>query len=107
MKHGWFGESWGAPTCSDDDHIKTPVGTSCHHCAEIIVEGDQGITNTQGWSWHLECYLRGIVGGVNHIRGTCHCCGGKDEPDPPFISKRQAAYVAMLEWEKRNGISRP
>jgi hypothetical protein len=101
MKQGWFGENWGAPLCFEDEHIETPVGKSCHHCEEIFVVGDKGITNRQGYSWHIECNMRMVIGGVNHLRGTCTCCGGKNEPDPPYISRRQAAQVAVIEWEKR------
>jgi hypothetical protein len=44
---------------------------------------------------HLDCMLRMVVGGVNHQRGTCSCCsGGQDPPDPPSLSKREAARVA-------------
>jgi hypothetical protein len=106
-KFGWFGKSWGAPICEEDDHIDIPIGKPCIHCEEIIVDGDQGITTRQGYSYHLDCHLREIVGGVNHIRGTCLCCGGTDNPDPPYISKRQAAQLAAIEWEKKiHGFSR-
>ena len=109
-KFGWFGKSWGAPICVEDDHIDIPIGKPCYHCDEIIVDGDQGITDMQGYSWHLECHLRGIIGGVNHLRGTCTCCGGKDDPDPPNVSKREAARLAEAEWMRmkrmNNGLSR-
>lgn len=97
---GWFGQNWSAPICTEEDHIDTPIGKSCYHCGEIFVEGDQGVTNIQDYSFHYECNLRGILGGANHIRGTCTCCGGSDDPDPPNVSKREAARLAVLEWEK-------
>lgn len=97
---GWFGKSWDALICTNEDHVHTPIGKSCKRCGEVFVDGDQGITNSQCYSWHKECYLRGILGGANHIRGTCSCCGGTDDPDPSNVSKREAARLAMLEWEK-------
>jgi hypothetical protein len=100
-KNGWFGENWGAPICDEDDHIETPIGV-CLHCGEIFMQGDRGVTDMQGQAMHLECQIRGIVGGVNHIRGTCLCCGGTDDPDPPNVSKREAARLAVLEWGKKN-----
>lgn len=105
-KSGWFGTSWGAPVCAREDHIETPVGEACLHCGEVIVEGDQGITDMQGNPMHIECHMRGIIGGLNHLRGTCTCCGGTDDPDPPNVSKREAAKQAVIEWEKKIGISR-
>ncbi len=106
-KFGWFGKSWGAPVCIEDDHIETPVGESCRHCDEVFVDGDQGVREMSGQSMHLECHLRGIIGGVNHLRGTCTCCGGKDDPDPPNVSKREAARLAEAEWMRmKNGFPR-
>ena len=105
-RSGWFGESWGAPICVKDDHIHTPIGESCTFCEEVFVNGDQGITNLQGYSWHADCYMRIILGGMNHIRGICSCCGGTAEPDPENVSKREAARLAVLEWEKMKNVSR-
>ena len=99
-KSGWFGKNWGAPICADADHIDTPVGKACYHCGEVFVEGDQGVTNQQDFSFHIDCNLRGVIGGVNHLRGTCSCCGGTDDPDPPNVSRREAARLAANEWRK-------
>lgn len=49
---------------------------------------------------HQACCLRSIIGGVNHLRGTCTCCGGDDPPDPPGITMRQAARLALDEYWK-------
>jgi hypothetical protein len=105
-KGGWFGKNWGAPVCADEDHVETPIGKSCLRCKETFVDGDQGMTDVLGQSMHLECQLRSIIGGVNHIKGTCACCGGTDDPDPPNVSKREAARLAVIEWEKKIGIPR-
>lgn len=105
-KSGWFGKSWGAQVCVEDDHIETPIGKPCRHCGEIFIEGDQGVADMFGQPMHLDCHLRGIVGGLNHLRGTCTCCGGTDDPDPPNVSRREAARLAVIEWEKTIGIPR-
>lgn len=47
---------------------------------------------------HRECSLRGVIGGLNHLKGTCQCCGGTDDPDPPEMTKRQAALAAVEYW---------
>ena len=49
-------------------------------------------------AWHRECLQRSMIGGLNHLRGTCQCCGGTDDPDPPEMSKREAASVAVNYW---------
>jgi hypothetical protein len=52
-------------------------------------------------AYHIECWLRMIVGGINHIFGRCECCGGTDPPDPPGLSKRDAAKLAGRVLERR------
>lgn len=94
----WFGENWGAPVCTEEDHVDTPIGKSCVFCGETIIEGDQGVVNSN-LTWHIECHLRQVIGGLNHIRRTCHCYGGTDDPDPPNVSLRKAARLAVVEWE--------
>ena len=43
---------------------------------------------------HYECFTRMVVGGLNHLTGKCSCCGGTEPPDPPELTKRQAAAAA-------------
>jgi hypothetical protein len=52
---------------------------------------------------HRECARRSVIGGLNHLRGTCTCCGGTDDPDPPEMTKRQAAIAAVEYWRAKNG----
>ena len=49
--------------------------------------------------WHSECFRRSMIGGVNHLKGTCTCHGGTDPPDPPSLTRRQAALEAVRYWE--------
>lgn len=39
----WFGEPWGAPGCSPESHVETPVGQACHWCAHLIRRGERGL----------------------------------------------------------------
>jgi hypothetical protein len=55
--------------------------------------------------WHALCQLRQLVGGLNHLRGTCTCCGGTDDPDPPGLSRRNAAIAASVEFARKYGHS--
>ncbi len=99
----WFGQSWGAPVCSDPfDHVATPVGRACLWCYELIVDGDAGLivphTTRQGVAdepRHVDCFVREVLGGLNHLRGRCTCSGGTEPPDPPGLTLRQAATAAV------------
>jgi hypothetical protein len=104
-KYGWFGKTWGAPACTPEDHRETPVGSACMWCREPIEAGDQGTLDMLGQPMHIECTIRSVVGGVNHIAGRCKCCGGTEEPDPPELTVRRAARLAMYvhELKRRMG----
>ncbi len=68
------------------------VGT-CPWCEEPVLESvDMTLSNTP---YHTECFVRGIIGGINHLAGRCTCCGGTDAPDPEGLTKREAALVAV------------
>lgn len=104
----WFGKSCGAPYESDTPHAATPVGLTCGRCDEDIAEGDDGFVlpvffgeEMDHHAYHYECHMRGIVGGLNHLIGKCTCCGGDDPPDPPELTKREAAKAAVTAWLKR------
>jgi hypothetical protein len=65
----WFGESWEAPACAEDQHVETPVGMECAECAKPIKEDDQGfvlpymLTETKAVPivYHKVCFLRTII----------------------------------------------
>lgn len=64
----WFGESWGAPCCTPEEHIETPDGEACPGCQRSIRMGDQGVElpylgTDKTWDWldyHLDCFLEEI-----------------------------------------------
>lgn len=51
---------------------------------------------------HWECGMRNLLGGANHLIGKCSCegCGGKEPPDPPEMTPRQAAAEAVKQWQR-------
>ena len=67
----WFGESWGAYACTEDQHVETPVDMGCAECAKLIKEDDQGfvlpyvITEAKATpvpiAYHKVCFLRTII----------------------------------------------
>ena len=103
----WFGPSWGAAICQEEEHIDVPIGCWCGHCEEEVAAGDRGVcvANGEGFEapMHLECFMRGVVGSVGHQKGLCSCYGG-DEEDPPGVTVRQAAKAALLFFMKHKGF---
>lgn len=107
----WFGADWGAPICSDTEPVETPAGRACFWCDEAIVEGDSGVTiphvtcrGVTDEPYHLDCHVRQLLGGLNHLRGRCTCCGGTEPPDPPGLSVREAASAAVAYATSRPKI---
>jgi hypothetical protein len=98
----WFGKNWYAPVCAEGTHVDTPIGERCLWCDEPIETNDRGFIRMAGQVVHLECDLRAVIGGINHQKGICTCCGGTEEPDPPNLSIRQAAKMAMDYWLGQN-----
>lgn len=105
----WFGvKSWG-PLCDDCERAPIPVGAACRWCDEPIAEGEDGMLVPYfdgvvaiDMPLHWECNMRSITGGFNHLRGSCTCCGGTEPPDPPDVSRRDAAKMAVVEFGRRN-----
>ena len=74
--------------------------TLCQLCDELILPGDALAPDIfNGLPVHYECGLRAIVGGANHITHRCTCCGGTEPPDPPGLTRREAARAAQTAWE--------
>lgn len=84
----------------------------CRYCDEPILAGER-VDRERIEPVHFECGARAILGGLNHMKGTCSCCGGPDDPDPPGLTVRQAARAAYRYWasltqaERDGAIRRP
>lgn len=82
----------------------------CIHCGDLIgpnepseaiwAMGELGGVERRR---HEECAIRSAIGGLNHLRGTCYCCGGTDDPDPPNMTRREAAMAAVAYWRLTHG----
>lgn len=44
--------------------------------------------------------LVGVVGGLNQQFGRRFCCGGTEPPDPPSLSRRDAAREAADHFQR-------
>lgn len=95
----FFGERWDVPMLVGAVRVDTPVGDLCLHCGEPVRLGEQGVMRLHlgvgRAPVHRACDLRSVLGGVNHLRGSCSCVGGSDPPDPPGVSRREAAELAL------------
>lgn len=111
----WFGKSWGAEFCQENEHIDTPIAKDCTWCGEPITKDDSGVVMlhlqmvTLGGAigfglepgyWHYECYMRTIIGGANHQLERCTCFGGDQPSDPPELSRREQAKRAVEVYRK-------
>jgi hypothetical protein len=54
-------------------------------------------------TWHGPCFGRQIVGGLNHLMQLCSCYGGEAPPDPPMMTKREAAKAAVDYFNTHHG----
>lgn len=94
MSMAWFGPRWDLAIAFELPVIHTPVGADCTGCDDKIEEGESGVRYANGPHAHAECHLRSVLGGVNHQKGLCTCCGGDEPPDPPGMTRREAAQAA-------------
>lgn len=70
------------------------VRDKCERCGEPFARDDESEFIHPGF-FHVECAARMVIGGMNHLLGRCTCCGGTEPPDPPGLSKREAALNAL------------
>lgn len=104
----WFGPQWFGPICETNPRVEHPLGRPCTWCSELIEPHDAGLLQPgEGPGefpiavFHVECLLRQVVGGINHLRGNCTCCGGTEPPDPPGFTRREAARMAAEYGRRR------
>lgn len=97
----YFRPAWRPPHAHLAE-APTPLGAPCVHCDEPIGADDDGIVYANGPAAHYECSQRLIVGGVNHQLRRCSCFGGDDPDDPPDLSRRELARLAVALWERQH-----
>jgi hypothetical protein len=101
----------------DLDRVAVPVGEPCAHCGEAIAPDDAGVSmaavlaaEAGGWRtgrlpYHATCFQRTVLGSVGHVLGQCSCYGGDPDADldPPGLTRREAAALAVALWRRRLG----
>lgn len=88
----------------DPETDPRPFADICPFCNEPIAPTDRLDNTIQNVRVHWECGFRAVMGGVNHIRKICTCCGGTDDPDPPGMTRREAARAALDEWLRQAAV---
>jgi hypothetical protein len=79
-----FGGPWGAPIDDGAQFVETPVGAECLECGEPIAEDDRGLIMpladlvdgqlvSRAAPTHQWCFLRTVLGSVEHLTGACSC----------------------------------
>lgn len=84
--------------------VPVPVGELCLFCDEPIEAGDRGEMMAYinaARPVHVECGFRQVMGGPAHVKGTCSCQGGSDEPDLG-MTHREASLWVWKHWVGKN-----
>jgi hypothetical protein len=73
----------------------------CAHCDERFVPGEDVVVMNNGEIiMHRNCAIRGVTGSAAHILRICSCyVPFSDEGDPPELTTREAANLAVELWE--------
>lgn len=103
----YFGpKRWGLESMPTVD---TPVGQFCMYCKEYIGANDFGVmmpyADEKGFTskpQHRECFVRQMVGSVQHQRGECMCFGYDVPHEDTGMTPRQGALAAVKEYEQRS-----
>lgn len=106
----YFGRKYNAPIYAECARAGTPVGYKCAHCAEEIIDGDDGWLIPDYLKryapFHAECHLRRVVGSVAHQKKQCSCYKAAQLADNSMAceeagNKRRAARAAETYFYTR------
>jgi len=89
------GQLWDAPAF--DDAVETDLTEHvCLMCSEEILAEDNACLTPVGQFFHLECWLRPVMGSIQHLEWRCLCNGGVAEHDEGLSYREDAK--ATLQW---------
>jgi hypothetical protein len=105
------GEDFASITLADEifltgwtSDLKWGAFSLCDHCGEPITPEEMFWLSREelrtakmlgrGVSMHQECSFRAVCGSAAHLLKECSCYGG-DQHDPPGLSRRDAARLAL------------
>lgn len=77
---------------------------NCKYCDEEILPGETvpGERAPNLYDLHHECAIRIVIGSAAHHLNECLCFGGSRE-DPPGMTRRQAARLALETFQLLRG----
>lgn len=74
---------------------------TCDYCGEEVLPHEVTEQRLNNKPVHQECAFRSVAGSAAHILGECSCYGGTRE-DPPGMTKRHAAKLALDTYRMLN-----
>jgi hypothetical protein len=75
---------------------------TCDYCGEEVLPEEVTEQRLNNKPVHQECAFRAVAGSAAHILRECPCYGGTRH-DPPGLTKRQAAKLALEAYRTVNG----
>ena len=98
----YFGKRYDAPIYKETNQAPTPDGVECTYCDEPIKLGEDGFIDSSMCPYHRECWIRSILGSVEHQMGVCGCFTGNHETkERSNMTRREAAKLALAYSEGR------
>jgi hypothetical protein len=84
-----------------NEEEKPPM--NCMHCGEEILLGEEvTLVNNGQAMMHVNCEMREIIGSVAHLERRCSCfVPDSSEGDPPGMTRREAADLAVKLWRQQ------
>lgn len=114
----YWGRKWDAPFTDDsilmaadkaDALFDGEVYVPCILCEEKLVIDDNIFVNPAGQSSHVECWIRSMLGDVQHLEGRCMCSRGRGNeivvPEDEYDTYRESSVAAVM-WLILHGRGR-
>lgn len=104
----YFGEAWNEQIRGLEARA-APLGDTCQWCGTPILLGERGLLIPCLTAWgapssrpeHLECFMRQVLGSIEHQEKQCACTGGAvvEGALPEMgLSRRNEAVAAHRHW---------
>lgn len=92
----WFGKKWPSLICKSFEQTDIP-NKLCAWCGEEFLGDDSGLLLDCGTPYHKVCFMREVVGSIEHQKKLCSCYGGKEQHSGTSKAEAQAAVDYFVE----------